>query len=69
METKLFKVEKWIRPEWGRSTLEYERYFLCNERSTLESVLRDRYGDLKKYYRHDECSVEYDITECEVESL
>jgi len=65
----LFKVEKWMIPEYGRSTQEWEKYFIATSRETLESVLRDRYGSLKNYCSYDREEMEIRITEVEVETL
>lgn len=63
---KLFCVEKWWRPEWGKSELLFKRYFTVNNRETLEAVVRARYGDFNRYNRYDRGEEVIEIEECQL---
>lgn len=54
---------------YGWSKVEWEKYFSCRSRETLESVLRDRYGNFDKYFRYDEAEEHITMEEIEVEPL
>lgn len=66
---KLFKVQKWERPEWGQDRLLWTKYFLASKKETVEEVLTARHGKLKSYCQYDRCEVVTTIEECEFEDL
>jgi hypothetical protein len=67
-DRKLFKVTKVTRPEWGRDTIEFEKYFLAVSQDTVRAVVEDRYGKAR-YYSGDREEVVYEIEEMVLESL
>lgn len=69
MILKLFKVTKVVRPEWGTTTVDFEKYFTAQSKETVYAVMRDRYGSLKHYCSYDRCEEEIVIEEVEFEQL
>jgi hypothetical protein len=69
MEVKLFKVSKFIIPEWGKTKTEFIKYFLAKNIDVVEAIVKERYGPLNRYFSYDRCEVKITICEMVVELL
>lgn len=69
IEKKLFKVERYWEPEWGKSDKEWEKYYLCENKDKLISFLLNEYGSLVKYNTYDRGQQSIYIEEVEWEEI
>lgn len=67
-EKKLFRVERYVEPEWGPNRTEWVRYFLAPDLETVKKTIYERYGQ-SQYYKYDRESVKYSFSEEQFETL
>jgi hypothetical protein len=67
-DQKLFRVEKVLVPEWGKSTTEFTRYFVATSRHSVEVIVRERFGR-GGWSQWDRCETRFEIEEVPVEIL
>jgi hypothetical protein len=65
---KLFKVEKWDEPEWGRSILEFTKYFYAYDKEVLRQLVEAKYGR-SGWFKYDRSEIRYSIEEIVVEDI
>ncbi len=70
LELSLFKVTKIQVPEWGKTEVIFEKYFLGLTRESVEAVIKERWGwkgNLEHYYSYDRCEERIRIELLDVE--
>lgn len=67
-EKKLFRVEQYVVPEWGRNRTEWVKYFLAPDEETVKKTVYERYGR-PRYYSMDREELTYSIEEVQFETL
>lgn len=70
IQLKLFLFEKYFKPEWGHSSIEFSHYFLSESIEKLKAFLEKEYNiplDNNNKFRcfYDRCEEEYTLRELE----
>ena len=75
IELKLFRLQQYTHPEWGKSILNQETYFLASDIQKVKDhlgevkIFLDENGIYKRWYAIDRCEEEYTLKEVDCKML
>ena len=75
IEIKLYKLQKKMNPEWGKTKLEHESFIMSTDLTKVHNFIYEKYGIrldnnvYKRWYDYERCEMEWILTELEYESV